>query len=298
MKIVNIIGGLGNQMFQYAFACFLQNRSPQEDILIDTSHFHYLLLKKWKTANLHNGYELDKVFPNLMLPKASVCQLAQVSWYIPNYLLSRLGRRLLPSRKKEYIQPVEKYFTYDEAALSDTYCYLEGQWECIQYCLPIREKLKYVFAHGVPNNTNRQYIHDIANENSVGIHVRRGDYLLSETFQSICDIGYYQKGINKILEDNADHVFYIFSNDINWCKENISPLLEGHRIVLVTVNVGKDSCWDMFLMTYCKDLIIANSSFSWWAAFLNKRGGKVIAPQKWFNRDAQFDIWADEWIRI
>ena len=56
--------------------------------------------------------------------------------------------------------------------------------------------------------------------------------------------------------------------------------------------------WDMFLMSHCKDLIIANSSFSWWGAFLNQRGGKVVAPKKWVNRDTEFDIWLDEWIRM
>ena len=74
--------------------------------------------------------------------------------------------------------------------------------------------------------------------------------------------------------------------------------MSSNELEFVTINTGKNSSWDMFLMTYCKDLIIANSSFSWWGAFLNSRGGRVIAPMKWMNRDVEFDIWLQEWIRL
>ena len=95
MKIVNIIGGLGNQMFQYALAVSLKKRFPNEEVLIDTSHFHYLFSKKWKGTNLHNGYEISKVFPNADLKRATPLQLMKVTWYMPNYVLSRLIRKYL-----------------------------------------------------------------------------------------------------------------------------------------------------------------------------------------------------------
>ena len=117
-------------------------------------------------------------------------------------------------------------------------------------------------------------------------------------FRGICDLVYYKKAIDEINKDGLIHNFYIFSNDISWCETNIKPLVKGHNYEPITCNVGDNSCWDMFLMSYCKDLIIANSSFSWWGAFLNNRGGRVIAPGKWVNRDAEFDIWAPEWIKI
>lgn len=297
MKIVNVIGGLGNQMFQYAFALRLVEEFPKEDVLIDTSHFHYLLIKKWRTANLHNGYELD-IFPNVCLRKATWWQLLKVTWPMPNYLLSRVVRRLLPVRKNEYVQPVSKYFVNDENAFSSYFSYFEGQWECIQFYMPIRNELLHRFAHGTPDSINQHYIDTIKNEDSVGIHVRRGDYLKSEVFGGICDIDYYRHGIEIILSDKAKHSFYIFSNDQEWCKENLCPLMKGYKVIYVTENSGKRSSWDMFLMSYCKDLIIANSSFSWWGAFLNQRKGRIIAPKKWFNRDAELDIWAREWIRV
>lgn len=94
------------------------------------------------------------------------------------------------------------------------------------------------------------------------------------------------------------HVFFVFSNDMKWCKENLSPLIEGHKMVFVSENKGKDSCWDMFLMNHCKDLIIANSSFSWWGAFLNKNVNRVCCPEPWLNRDCSIEIYDPNWIKI
>ena len=299
MKIVNIIGGLGNQMFQYAFALSLKERFPDSVVKIDTSHFHYIFLKKWKTANLHNGYEIDQLFPNANLEKASILDLLHVTWYVPNYWLSRFFRKVLPLRKTEYIQSSMICTSYDEKAYKQSdNCYYEGYWQSITFYLPIREKIKNIFKHPIPNSINANYIEKISMANSVGIHIRRGDYLLSPEFRGICTLDYYKKGIDEILKDGEKHSFYIFSNDVDWCKDNICPLLHSHDCHIVTENKGKDSCWDMFLMTYCKDLIIANSSFSWWGAFLNDRGGRVVAPKKWDNKNRELDFWAPDWIKI
>ena len=207
-------------------------------------------------------------------------------------------RYVFPLRRGEYVQPVCRYFSNDKNAFLPQYEYFEGQWECIQYYLSIKKELLYTFSHGKPNAYNQYHIDRIKNEDSVGIHVRRGDYLHSELFRGICDLDYYQRGIEMIQKDSGHHSFYIFSNDIKWCQENLSPLLKGSEVFFITDNSGKKSCWDLFLMTYCKDLIIANSTFSWWGAFLNQRGGKIIAPMRWFNRDADYDIWENDWIRI
>ncbi|MDE6337259.1 MAG: alpha-1,2-fucosyltransferase, partial [Muribaculaceae bacterium] len=94
--------------------------------------------------------------------------------------------------------------------------------------------------------------------------------------------------------ENNNH-FFIFSNDIDWCKHNLVPLMKGNNVHFVTENKGVDSCWDMFLMTYCKKLIIANSSFSWWGAFLNKNVELVIAPYPWLNRKCDIDIYDSSW---
>lgn len=298
MRIVNITGGLGNQMFQYAFAMSLKERFPDEDVFVDVSHYHTLFFKHYKGINLHNGYEIDNVFPNASLPIAGFRQICKVSYYIPNYVLSRIGRKLLPQRKTELIPPYSKNYSYVEEAYTPGHRYYEGFWQCIKNFETIKPHLLHIFAHPKPNEYNRSQIEQIRNCNSVGIHVRRGDYLNEPEFRNICGIEYYKKGIELILSDGKPHIFFVFSNDIQWCKEHLEPLVRGNAIKYVTGNKGKDSCWDMFLMTYCRDLIIANSSFSWWGAFLNKNVNRVIAPDPWLNRDCEIDNYEKDWIRI
>ncbi len=299
MKIVNIIGGLGNQMFQYAFAIALKHKYPNEEVRIDTSHFHYLFINRTKGYSLHNGYEIDKVFPHAYLKKASAWQLIKLTWYMPNYVLSRLVRRHFPRRITEYVQDRKDIFSFQPEALNVTgNCYFEGNWESAKYFTDCRDEVQKVFTHGDPNSVNARYIEKMEEGNSVAIHVRRGDYMSGTKWSGICTLDYYQKAVDKILSDGKKHEFYVFSNDLSWCKENIEPMLKGHEAITVTENKGVNSCWDMFLMSHCKDLIIANSSFSWWGAFLNHRNGKVVAPSTWLNEDRKVEIWLDDWIRI
>jgi len=299
MKIVNIIGGLGNQMFQYAFAVALQHRYVNELVYVDIQHYNSLFFNKHNGANLHNGYEINKIFPNATLPIASPSIIAKISYWIPNYVLSRIGRKMLPARRTEYISPIINHYAYEEQVfdrIGD--CYYEGYWQSIKYYLDIKTELYYTFQHPEPNDYNTALIKEIEATNSVGIHIRRGDYLEDPEFCGICEIDYYEKAVQTIISDGKEHTFYLFSNDICWCKNNIIQLFEGYSIKFVTDNIGVNSCWDLFLMTHCKELIIANSSFSWWAAFLNKRGGRIIAPRPWLNRECTFDIYESSWLTI
>ncbi len=297
MKIVNISGGLGNQMFQYAFALSLKEKFPDEEVYVDTSHYHTLFFKHYKGINLHNGYEIDKVFPNACLPIAGWKQIMKVSYYIPNYILSRLGRKYLPQRKTEFV-PQNSTYSYLPEAYTQGDCYYEGFWQSIRNFEGIQAKLKEVYAHPEPNDYNKILIKEISSQESVGIHVRRGDYLSEPDYMGICTLGYYKKGIDRLKEKEKDYTFYIFSNDLTWCKENLEPLIKGYKVVYVTENKGKNSCWDMFLMTYCKNLIIANSSFSWWGAFLNKNAEDVIAPSPWVNRDCKIELYGPTWEKL
>lgn len=298
MKIVNISGGLGNQMFQYAFAQRLKMMFPDEEVYVDISHYNTLLFKRFKGINLHNGYEIDKIFSNANLPVAGFKQLSQLSYYIPNYVLSRLGRKVLPIRKTELIPPYSMNYSFMPEVYTKEDCYYEGFWQCIRYYKEIKPALLNIFSHPTPDCYNKQLIEHIVSCNSVGIHVRRGDYLNEPEFRNICDLRYYKESIKRLLLDGLSYVFFVFSNDIQWCKENLGPLVGDNPIIYVTGNNGKNSCWDMFLMTYCKSLIIANSSFSWWGAFLNCYAEKVFAPNPWLNRNCVIDVYDDSWIRI
>ena len=239
MKVVNITGGLGNQMFQYAFAISLKERFPDEDVYVDTSHYHTLFFKHYKGINLHNGFEIDNVFPNASLPIAGFRQICKVSYYIPNYVLSRIGRKLLAQRKTELIPPYSKNYSYVAEACTPGNRYYEGFWQCIKNFEGIKYKLIDVFAHPEPNEYNSRLLSEICSCNSVGIHIRRGDYLNEPEFRNICGVDYYKKGIDLILSDGNMHEFYIFSNDMDWCKENIAPLAGDNKIHYVTDNKGK-----------------------------------------------------------
>lgn len=299
MKVVNISGGLGNQMFQYAFALYLKNEFPQEEIYLDTSHYHTLFFKHYKGINLHNGFELSNLFPKACLPVAGFKELRKVSYYVPNYVLSRIARKYLPLRKSEYIEPFENIFLYDGTiANMKGNCYYEGYWQCPEYFNAIKGELNEIFVPSEPNEYNRSLIREIENTNSIGIHVRRGDYLKEPEYADICNLEYYKKAIEKVVTTNGNHCFFIFSNDLDWCKENLMPLIGGNKVVFANGNKGKDSYWDMFLMTYCKSLIIANSSFSWWGAYLGRDDRRIVAPYPWSRRKCKIDIYDKSWTLI
>jgi len=291
MKIVNIMGGLGNQMFQYAFACTLKEANPKERVLIDTHHY------KYNGYKIHQGFEINTIFPNASLPVASRKEIAKLSYYMPNFWLSRVMRKVFPVRKTEYFQNFH-YKYYPEVFSMEGDIYFDGYWQSYEYFKDYKDVLLKTYAHGTPNDYNKQMISNLKGCNSVGMHVRRGDYKTSPQFYGICNLEYYKKAIEVVQSKVEKPNYFIFSDDINWCKENITPLLNRAEVTFVTDNKGANSCWDMFLMTHCKNLIIANSSFSWWGAFLNQNNGVIISPTHWVNRDEEQETPADNWIQI
>lgn len=295
MKIVNIIGGLGNQMFQYAFALALKKHFPSEEVLIDTQHFNYIFLKRVKSCNLHNGFELDKLFRNITINVANREQIEKVSWYIPNYFLSRVGRKLLPKKNSEYIES-KNYIYYPEVFEIVGSCYYEGYWQSVKFLKDCIHEIRDAFTFPYTNEYNFRIEEKMNNSNSVGIHIRRGDYLKDPEYKGLCELDYYQKALATLGVEGKE--FFIFSNDIDWCKVNIVELLGGAPVTFVDGNRGSDSAWDIYLMSLCKELIIANSSFSWWGAFLNKTATKIVAPKKWINRDYEADVYLDNWIKV
>lgn len=298
MKIVNIIGGLGNQLFQYAFAVALKAHNPEEEILIDTSHFHTLFFKKYKGRNLHYGYELDKILGKVLIPVATPRQLAHLTRYMPNYLISRFLRRYLPKLKTEYLEKAD--FLFDSEALSQKESlYYEGYWQAADYFSGIEEIIKEAFRFKALDYENLKLVSKMQSSSSVSIHVRRGDYVTSAGFGGICDLGYYSRAIDYVLNHIDNPQFYIFSNDIKWCEENLIPLMKNNPHCLVSHNKGSDSYKDMELMSYCHTNIIANSSFSWWGAFLNHNDKSlVICPTKWSNHCPNTDIYLKSWIKV
>lgn len=289
MKIVNIIGGLGNQMFQFALYLALREKYPEEDIKICLSAFD--------GYKLHNAYELDKVF-GINVPVASSKEVGSMGYPFSNYCQWQLTNHLLPKRSRMFKDKIFGHY-YENVFLQSGDCYYDGYWQNERYFCDIREDILMAYTPIDIDMKNVSVAQRFSHSNSVSIHVRRGDFMKQKMYQGICDIDYYARAIKEINSKADVDVFCIFSNDIAWCKENIIPLLNGKEYVVIDWNTGGNSYLDMYLMSQCRHNIIANSSFSWWGAWLNQHVDKiVIGPKTWINKkNAEFELPAT-WIEI
>lgn len=267
--IVN--GGLGNQMFQYALYLTLKERG--HSIRLDTSLYNYV--------DTHNGYELERVFG------------------IKEPLICRRGLHLIWLRllMKGYLKPIttKDSFVYDKKVINSPRAYIIGYWQSEKYFAVIKDKVREVFAFRNIDNYNYSIAEEMNNCNSVGIHIRRGDYLTSG--MTLVRDDYYRNAIRYIKEYVSSSVFYVFSDD----QEEAISIMDSTNVPykLITHNNGEDSYKDMFLMSQCKHNIICNSSFSWWGAWLgNYKAGIVVAPQEWVADRPELCPQLDEWIKI
>lgn len=287
MKLVTLSGGLGNQMFQYAF--YLSLKMHDEKV--------YLYKNKILNNADHNGYELKRLFhvekvydgkrmTNLLLKKG----IGNIMKHI-----------LFPVKVRERI--IHDYSAYGDW-LNRTPCYgvhLVGYWQSERYFERVSDVVRksFSFDKQMLNERTKSCFESMCSVNAISLHVRRGDYLLAENVGSlgnICDKRYYQKAMDVINEKVENPVFYVFSDDIKWTIDNIP--LPGNA-VFVDWNRRQDSWQDMFLMSSCKHNIIANSSFSWWGAWLNNNENKsVIAPALWIRNTPAPNVAPSSWIRI
>lgn len=289
MKIVNISGGLGNQMFQYAFLLALRENTGDE-VLMDTS--------KFATYNLHNGFELERVF-NITARSATKQEIKKVTRYTTNYKLSRAFRKFLPNKRTEVVEPMP-YCPYNprifEEAVGDKF--YEGIWQNYLYFDQVRPQIINEFVYREPlSKKNQLYYNKFKEKLTVSLHIRRGDYLFHKNYIGLCGADYYVNAIAHVCSKYGRKLhFAIFSNDMEWCKDNIVPILQSQDYDLIDWNTGKESYNDMRLMSACRINIIANSSFSWWAAYLNETANKeIIAPAKWSNMPVRFSRQLPEW---
>lgn len=286
MKIVNIIGGLGNQLFQYAFALGLKCEYPDEEIKINTLCF--------RGYPLHNGFELSNIIPEL-LPYASLIDLAKVAYPWCHYRLWQIGTHFLPNRKGMiHSKNILDKFSYDKIKNKS---YFDGYWQSPiffeKYKKEIIETIKFPKITDSPNIEALKYIDK---GKTAFIHIRRGDYEGHPLFGGICTLEYYRDAIE--VANHEFEQYLLFSNDLIWTKENILPLVEDRPIMLVDWNRGNSSFRDIQLMSKCNGGIIANSSFSWWGAWLSG-SNRIIAPAKWCNDKTKHKhILPSNWIKI
>ena len=273
MIIVRVTGGLGNQMFQYAMYKSLEKKGKL--VKLDSKAFY-------ETKKEHNGYELERIFDI----KPNKPTKEDLEKFDENNIstLFKIKRKLFGDKKFVY-DTKEYVFNKDVYKLKNSY--LNGYWQSIKYFEGIENDIKKDFRFkNQLDNKNLEILNEIENSNSISIHIRRGDYMSPENYNMygcIATPTYYKKAIKVIEEKVENPTFFVFSNDMDWVKKNIQI---NSRVFYIDINSGNGSYKDMQLMSNCKHNIIANSSFSWWGAWLNENKNKiVIAPKKWINRE-------------
>ena len=289
--IVRIHAGLGNQLFQYAMGRSLSLHKRTE-----------LFLDAW-------GYETD-TFRKYELGKfnisAQLLSKDQSNWgmqirrrrYTPlRLLLQAIHSPLAPKG----IVDKERGFVEGLAKIKGS-IYLDGFWQSELYFSRIRELLLKEFSFkDPPNLENAKCLSNIASQNAVCLHIRRGDYVTTphgQTKLGFCGLDYYQKAIAYIQDRVFNPAFFIFSDDPTWVSSNF-PRLDP--MTIVSHNVGQNDSEDLRLMMNCKHFITANSTFSWWAAWLGQFSNKtIIAPKRWYASPklTDKDLVPEVWIRI
>ncbi|MCM1123764.1 MAG: alpha-1,2-fucosyltransferase [Eubacterium sp.] len=274
MLIVRAMGGLGNQLQQYALYRKLEHIG--RDVRLDTSWFHNAAFQETMVAE--RKLELD-YFQSLAYRTASESEIRSLlgrMWEEPESAAGKIKRKLFPSASPSF----EESDLYHEQVFAMDDKYLVGYWACEKYYADILDILRteLVFppcADDGLEQKNREAAQQMEETCSVSVHIRRGDYLDErnrELFGGICTEAYYGKAIKYIRERFPDAQFFIFSDDVPYAREHYRG--EGYRII--DWNHGADSFYDMMLMSRCKHNICANSTFSFWGARLNPNGGKVM----------------------
>lgn len=286
MIIVQIIGGLGNQMFQYAYAKVLEQKG--HEVKIDISAFDMY--------KLHGGYQLDRY--NISLQASLVEENER---YYSTMLLSKILQKLKISNSKLI---KEKSLLFDNNLLDvKDENYIIGYFQCEKYFKNIRNiLLKEFIIKQEPSNYTKEIKQKIKkSQNSCSLHIRRGDFLneKNSNIHGVCTLEYYENAIKYLEKEEKAINYFIFSDDIEWVKDN----LKLENATYIESEEKRIPHEDIYLMSLCMHNIIANSSFSWWGAWLNENINKiVIGPKTWFidkniNNQSN-DILCENWIRI
>lgn len=254
-----VSGGLGNQMFEYAY--YLSLKSKGYDVRLNKELYY--------VTSQHNGWELDTVFKvtDKPLPHS----------IIRKFLTRVIAKYCIPP----FIMVESNSMTFDPIWGSPSRPMLKGVWINNRYFEDIEDVIRNTFVFRNIDKHNLHLANCMRNENSVSIHIRRGDYLKLPQY-NVCQEEYYKKAIGIIKEKYINPIAYVFSNDPVWCNMFMNQF--DIKYTVINHNQGKDSFKDMFLMSQCKHNIIANSTFSWWGAWLNDNLDKcVISPRCWFT---------------
>jgi Glycosyl transferase family 11 len=295
MIVVKLMGGLGNQLFQYATGKSLAWKL-NVPLTFDTTAL--------TTPNTTGNYSIRDLELTVFNTEATIATAAEICPYKKNKIgkIWNLFLFYLPI-KIDHLYIREPYFHFFKRLKNaPENCYLEGYWQSEHYFLEHRKELLVQLSLSTALSAESLVLAEkMKQESAVSIHVRRGDYVSiahNTTLYEVCGEEYYTKAMEHIGEKIKNPVFYVFSDEPNWFKEKITTTA---AVIFVEHNTGKKSYEDLWLMSLCQHNIIANSSFSWWGAWLNTNEAKtVIAPAKWFkNKEKNTnDLIPKTWIKL
>lgn len=292
MIIVKISGGLGNQLFQYAFGRYL---ACQLNTFVEYD------IQTIQNAKNFTKRSLGILDFNIQIDIASKKNIGKLKYFTQGIFV-RIERKLsqkLPILFKSYFVESGLHSEIDKMYIKDN-CYYDGYWQSFRYLETNRNLLIEQISISKISEEDKLLLinNQINNSPSISIHIRRGDYISikknSDIFH-VCSMAYYDKAIAYFKDRYINPKFHVFTDDIEWAKMNFV----GNQFNFV---VGNEPAEDMILMSRCKHNIIANSTFSWWGAWLNTNEQKiVIAPKQWYIGDLNkltVNLIPDTWIRI
>ncbi len=294
MVITRVISGLGNQMFQYAAGFALARRVGGVPLRLDIDFYK---------SNRLRAYELERFRLSAQPMSATTRLRVEADLRIGSrHLLRRAVRRVLrplPVRHFDYCTDAEQAMA-EQYWQSGDYTVLGGFWQNEAYFIDAVADLRREFIFRRPPDQMNQAVLDQirATPIAVCVHVRRGDYLTGREVLAAADIGYYRAALQYSVERFPTARYFVFGDDPDWAQQHI-PVPAGSTFV--THNVGRNDPEDMRLMSACRHFIIANSTFSWWGAWLSVWEDKVVvAPARWFAiaHPNESVIVPQRWIRM
>lgn len=271
MVIVEVTGGLGNQMFQYALYRRLEQMGKEAA----------LDLAFYKTKQSLRKFGLD-IF-QVSYKVASKQEILKLRGSTSNACrIERSITERIYRNKRIYTEDLDQ--GYQSAVFESDSCYLSGYWQNEKYFSQIRKELLKEFRFpDCAKIDNQEILSKIRESNAVSVHVRRGDYLHavnSRLYEGICTLSYYRRAIDYMKRNLENPEFYFFTDDPEWVDANLCE----KGMTVVRHGEDKPDYYDMFLMSQCRAHILANSTFSWWGAWLDPNEDKiVVSPSRWLN---------------
>ncbi len=287
MIIVKIYGGLGNQMFQYAAGKAVSMRLGTI-LKLDIIPFEQYSLREYRLSYFNVYDEIAKSFEVSTLSNKKLNRFERLIFMVTSY----------PEPKDTHsIEP--HYHYWDGIKKITDNCYLDGYWQSEKYFKNIDDIIRKAFTLKEESIHFNRMEKSICGTESVSVHIRRGDYInnaKTKLVHSVCSDNYYDKAINYLQLNKNNLYFYFFSDDPDWINKRYGNKKNN---IIVSGNKDLTHADELILMTKCKHNIISNSSFSWWAAWLNNNDSEIIiAPKKWFanSRFDDKDILGEDWI--